>query len=184
MRNNKTETIKIKQMKYNNDQIEYILIRKRIKNIYIQIKDKKVIVKVPFKIKENSVEKLIYEKSKWIYEKLEEDKRKNFSDSSVVTEEDIHKLERNVDNLVKKYIGLTGLYPNKVRIRNIKSAWGTCSSNKNITISLRLINKSDDAIEYVVLHEICHLKHMNHSKEFWDLVEKHMPEYKKIRKEL
>ena len=46
-----------------------------------------------------------------------------------------------------------------------------------------LIKYSEKAIRYVILHELCHIKHMNHSKEFWKLVEKYMPEYKEIQKE-
>ena len=49
---------------------------------------------------------------------------------------------------------------------------------------MKLANKDAKVIEYVVLHEMCHLKHMNHSKNFWNLVEKNMPEYKKYRKML
>ena len=74
--------------------------------------------------------------------------------------------------------------PNKVRIRNLKYAWGSCSSNRNISINLQLAKKEEKAIEYVVLHEMCHLIYMNHSKKFWDLVEKYMPKYKEYRKTL
>ena len=72
---------------------------------------------------------------------------------------------------------------NKITIKEIKYAWGSCSSKKNITINLELIKYSQKAIRYVILHELCHIKHMNHSKEFWKLVEKYMPEYKEIQKE-
>ena len=78
----------------------------------------------------------------------------------------------------------TGLKPDLWRIRDIHSAWGSCSSKKTITLSLNLIQKREEVIEYVILHELCHLKHMNHSKDFWNLVESNMPEYKSYRKEL
>ena len=83
-----------------------------------------------------------------------------------------------------KYTQITGLAPKEWRIRNIKTAWGTCSSNKNITISSNLAKFNRETIEYVVLHELSHLKHMNHSKAFWQMVEGHMPNYKEIRKQL
>ena len=85
--------------------------------------------------------------------------------------------------ITKKYIDKI-VEPNKIRIRNIKYAWGSCSSNKNITINLKLVNKSEEEIKYVALHELCHLKYMNHSDKFWNLVEKYMPNYKEIRKQL
>ena len=58
------------------------------------------------------------------------------------------------------------------------------SSNKNITINLKLAKKEEEVIEYVIVHEMCHLKYMNHSKEFWRLVENYIPEYKKYRASL
>ena len=72
--------------------------------------------------------------------------------------------------------------PKKVRIKELKYAWGSCSSNKNISINLKLAIKEEKAVEYVVLHEMCHLIHMNHSKSFWNLVEKNMPKYKEYKK--
>ena len=77
---------------------------------------------------------------------------------------------------------MKSIQPNKVRIKDIKYAWGSCSSNRNISISKQLAPKDEKVIEYVVLHEMCHLKYMNHSKNFWDLVETYMPEYKEYRK--
>lgn len=78
----------------------------------------------------------------------------------------------------------TGLSPVECNIKNLKSTWGICSSNKKISINLNLMAYSRHVIEYVCLHEICHLKHMNHSKEFWNMVEKYMPDYKIAKKEL
>ncbi len=85
---------------------------------------------------------------------------------------------------MQKYEMLTGLNPEKWRIRKINTAWGSCSSNKNITISSNLAKFDRQTIEYVVLHELTHLKYMNHSKEFWQMVENYMPNYKQIRKQL
>ncbi len=85
---------------------------------------------------------------------------------------------------MQKYGILTGLNPEKWRIRKINTAWGSCSSNKNITISSNLAKFDRQTIEYVVLHELTHLKYMNHSKEFWKMVESYMPNYKQIRKQL
>lgn len=77
---------------------------------------------------------------------------------------------------------LVGLRPKEYRIKKLKRAWGNCSSKKVIAINMEVAKHSREFIKYVVLHEVCHLKHMNHSKQFWTLVEKHMPDYKKIKK--
>ena len=80
------------------------------------------------------------------------------------------------------YSGIT--YNFVPHIKKTKSIWGSCSSNRKITINQNLMMYSRKAIDYVVLHEICHLKYMNHSKKFWAMVEKYMPDYKEAEKEL
>ena len=92
--------------------------------------------------------------------------------------------EREVEAAMEKMRKITGLAPEEYRIKKVKTSWGSCSSNKKISINQDLMMYSRHAIEYVVLHELCHLKHMNHSKKFWALVEKYMPDYKDAEKEL
>ena len=157
-------------------QIEY----RKIKNLYIQVKNGEVIVKSPRYVTKRYIEAVIKEKEKWILKKLEE----NREEERNYTKEDVKKLESKLNIICPKLIKKTGLQPNKIRIRNIKYAWGSCSNNKNITINLKLIDKSDEEIVYVVLHELCHLRYMNHSEKFWALVGKYMPNYKEIRKKL
>ena len=165
----------------NNKKITQYEIRySKIKNVYIQIKDGKVIIKAPKRISEKELEKIIEKKSGWIEKNLEKTSQKQ-EKSPLYTEEQFKKIvEKNASELINS----TGLIPRKIRIRDIKYAWGSCSNNKNITINKKLISYSELAIRYVILHELCHLKYMNHSKEFWSLVQKYMPEYKKAKAEL
>ncbi|HHW69703.1 MAG TPA: M48 family metallopeptidase [Tenericutes bacterium] len=73
----------------------------------------------------------------------------------------------------------------KIKIRKMKTRWGVCNrSNNTITLNSNLIRYSIDKIDYVIIHELCHFTHFNHSKDFWKLVEKYCPEYKKIRRDL
>ncbi|MFR1777261.1 MAG: M48 family metallopeptidase [Clostridia bacterium] len=162
--------------------IEYNIVYGKIKNLYIHVKDGNVIVKAPKYISKEYIDNIIDKKRDWILKKLEE--TKTVKKEREYTNKDIEKLKNKLDVIFKELIEETNLIPNKVRIRNIKCAWGSCSSNKNITINLKLVDRQDIEIKYVVLHELCHLKYMNHSEKFWNLVEKYMPEYKKIRKEL
>ena len=92
--------------------------------------------------------------------------------------------EKEVEASFEKMRKLTGLAPEEYRIKKIKTAWGTCSSRKKITINQDIVMYSRKALDYVVLHEICHLKYMNHSKNFWNMVAKYMPDYKKAEEEL
>ena len=92
--------------------------------------------------------------------------------------------EREVENAMEKTRKMVGLAPEEYKIKKVKTSWGSCSSNKKITINQDLVMYSRKAIEYVILHEVCHLKYMNHSKKFWNMVEKYMPDYKEAEKEL
>jgi len=67
---------------------------------------------------------------------------------------------------------------NKIKITSAKTRWGSCTSQKNLNFSYRLIQADSKAIDYVIVHELAHLKYMNHSKQFWNHVEEMMSDYK------
>lgn len=162
----------------NNTILEYEIKYSKIKNIYIQIKNGKIIIKAPKRVSKKEIEKIVEQKSEWIQKTLEKEIKKQ-KKKELYTKEEFKKIiEKNANELIKE----TGLKPNKITIKQIKYAWGSCSSKKNITLNLELIKYSQQAIRYVILHELCHLKYMNHSKDFWNLVEKYMPDYKQIKK--
>ncbi len=73
-------------------------------------------------------------------------------------------------------------YP-QLKIRKMKTRWGVChKAKKIITLNSELVNFSNSVIKYVIIHELCHLVHLNHSEKFWQLVAKYCPDYKKIKK--
>lgn len=85
---------------------------------------------------------------------------------------------------VKKYSNIMKLYPKEVKINSAKTRWGSCSNKGVINFSWLLVMANEAAIDYVVIHELSHLKHMNHSRDFWRLVGQYEPDYKKRREEL
>ena len=161
------------------DNLEYEIKYSKIKNVYIQIKDGKVIVKAPRRVSKKEIEKILEQKSEWIRKTMEKETKKQEKKPLYKKEKFKEIVEKHANELVKQ----TGLVPNKITIKQIKYAWGSCSNKKNITINLELIKYSEQAIRYVILHEFCHIKYMNHSKDFWNLVAKYMPDYKLVKKE-
>ena len=97
----------------------------------------------------------------------------------------VEKLKVILDEYLEKYTKLLNTNINYYQIKKISSAWGIYHKKENyITFNFDLIEKDIKCIEYVVLHELCHIFYMNHQKDFWTLVEKYMPDYKIRRKNL
>ena len=89
-----------------------------------------------------------------------------------------------IPNRVAEISQKHGFKFNSVKIKNLSSRWGSCSSKKNLSFNLKLMYFNHKVIDYVIVHELCHLKVMNHSAKFWKLVEEIIPNYRKYRSEL
>ena len=87
-------------------------------------------------------------------------------------------LVRAPRRLAKREIGLMGLRPAGITITGARTRFGSCSSKRRISFSFRLMQYPPEAIDYVVVHELAHLRHMNHSAQFYALIEQYMPDYK------
>ena len=86
--------------------------------------------------------------------------------------------EKFINEKVEKYQYRFNISPKEVKIKKQKNRWGSCSYDNKIMINWKLIMASEEAIEYVVVHEMCHMIHKNHSNKFWNLVGEIMPNYK------
>lgn len=80
--------------------------------------------------------------------------------------------------LTNKWTKIMGVAPEHISFRYSKNRWGSCSSTNRISFNYHLVKLSSSLIEYVVIHELAHILHQNHSKDFWKLVHKHLPDYK------
>lgn len=85
---------------------------------------------------------------------------------------------------IKFWAEQMNLHPAQVKFREQRTRWGSCSSRKIINLNWRLIVFNQEIIDYVIVHELAHLQHMNHSDRFWSLVEKYIADYKGIMKSL
>lgn len=165
------------------------LIRSRRKSLVIEITaDLKVVVRAPLKMPEKDINRILGEKSDWITKHLKEmeKRQKERENRAELSEQDIRllmtKAKRVLPPRIERYAKEIGVNYGKVTIRMQKSRWGSCSSKGNLNFNCLLMNAPEEILDYVIVHELCHRKEMNHSKEFWAEVEKILPDYKERRK--
>lgn len=126
------------------------------------------------------IENFVNKHEKWIERKM----KVGWTQGSPLQKSDTEILE--LKQKAKKYIPERVEYfakkfdkkYNKIKITSAKTRWGSCTSQKNLNFSYRLIQADSKAIDYVIVHELAHLKYMNHSKQFWNHVEEMMSDYK------
>jgi predicted metal-dependent hydrolase len=85
---------------------------------------------------------------------------------------------------LKRVSNETGLSYSSVAIRQQKTRWGSCSSRRLISLNARLLFLPADLVTYVLVHELCHTKHLNHSSRFWRLLESYLPDYRQLDRQL
>ena len=89
--------------------------------------------------------------------------------------------EKVIRERFEKLTAEMGLWPEKVTVKKMTASWGRCSSSGNISINAKVIFYPPECVDYVIIHELAHLRHMDHSPAFWGLVERFCPDWKSIR---
>lgn len=205
-------------MKYRLDNIEIdvIIERKKIKNIYFRIKeDLKLYISCGYLCSDKYIEKLLNDnknsikkmynnmlnktnikkniyylgtKMNYIHnDKICIDGLNIYGPSIEIINDYLEKNSINIfkDRLNSLIIQFSNLPNFRLRTRHMKTRWGVCNkSSMTVTLNTELIHKDVSLIDYVIIHELCHFKYMDHSKEFWNEVEKYYPYYKLARKRL
>lgn len=168
------------------------IIRSNRKTLAIQINpDLSVTVRAPMYAPQSDIERILIEKESWIQKHIEkireqEAKKKEIQGESVeseyLTNEEIKKLAdkalQHIPKRVSYYAKQIGVTYGKITIRNQKTRWGSCSGKGNLNFNCLLMLTPPEVIDYVIVHELCHRKEMNHSGAFRAEVEKILPDYK------
>ena len=167
------------------------VIRSNRKTVAIQVNsDLSVTVRAPRSASEKDIEEILKRKEAWIskhIEKIKKTKERLEAESTEkLTREKVIALAEEalkvIPARVEYFAKVIGVTYGKITIRNQKTRWGSCSSKGNLNFNCLLMLAPPEVLDYVVVHELCHRKQMNHSKAFWSEVEKVLPDYKEARK--
>lgn len=147
--------------------------------------DGRLIVTAPVLIGKRMIEKMIEEKREWILEKRDA-MLADYKSKPDRTTKQIAEDKKNALRLVNDRIAHFNLHYrctwNRIAIRNQQSRWGSCSSKKNLNFHYKIALLPPHLADYLIVHELCHLAQMNHSKAFWDLVAQTVPDWRERRK--
>lgn len=171
-------------------EIEYTLkISKRARKIRLAIYcDGRFVVTVPNRVDQEVVYRFIAQKASWIVDKIEYFKDHPVKQSAKGDGADFLKHKAAALSLIKAKIEyFNNIYRfsfGRITIRNQKTRWGSCSRRGNLSFNYKIVLMPEEIADYIIVHELCHLKEFNHSERFWNLVSKVIPDYKEIRKTL
>ena len=165
--------------------IEYEVIRSERKTFALQIKDGRLIARVPLRARRVDVERFIYSHREWIEEHLEIYRKRKalYADLKPLTENELGELGEKarevIPSRVEHFSRLLGVDYGKISIRNQLTRWGSCSSSGNLSFNCLLMLAPPEVLDAIVAHELCHRKEMNHSKRFYAHLLSIYPEYHK-----
>lgn len=186
------------------------VIKSRRRSLVLEIINKgDIVVKAPYIISGSRIKSFLQSRSGWISSRLRQiDKSiKEYPltpgskipfkgkdiELFILDSKDIKKelkdwyktrAREEITTLVNRYSKLLKVNVNRIYIREQKTRWGSCSSKGNLSFNWKIILTRPELINYLVIHEMCHMIHMNHSKEYWKLVSVYDRDYRRHRKEL
>lgn len=161
--------------------MEYEVVYSGRKTLSLCVKDCKVIVKAPYGTKKQRIENLVLSHVDWINKHIEKQRKKSEKIDSLDDDKiaELRKLAKEIlPQKVAYYANIMGLKYGRITITGAKKRFGSCSSKGNLAFSYLLMLYPEEAIDYVVVHELAHLVELNHSPRFYKVVENILPDYK------
>ena len=176
------------------EEIEVEIIRSKRRSMAIQIRtDGSVVVRVPMHASDRAIKRFVSAHARWIADNRGEmfERRKKLADNPYdipawesLSAADKKIAKQKIMEHVDYYARRMEIDYGSISMRNQKSRWGSCSSKGNLNFNYRLAYLPEELLDYVVVHELAHRRHMDHSAAFWEDVETYYPAYKKCRQML
>ena len=146
-----------------------------------------VIVRAPMRMPKRDISKFVEDHRDWI-EKHKTKMEQQLAEKPLLKKLSVEEVQTLADRAldviparVRHYAPIVGVTYGRITIRNQKSRWGSCSSKGNLNFNCLLMLAPESVRDYVVVHELCHRKHMNHSPEFWQAVEQAIPGWRSAK---
>ena len=173
-------------------EIRISVIRSARKSLGLEVRDANtVLARIPTRVSDRELKAFVENHRSWILEKTEvmaerEEKRKSTPapPPELLSKTDRMKIQLKIGKRVRHYCEAMGVTVGYVTVKNQKTRWGSCSAKGNVNFNYQLAFLPDELLDYVVIHELAHRRHMNHSRAFWAEVEKYCPDYLERREQL
>lgn len=161
--------------------MEYKVIKSNRKTMTLSVNDNlEVTVKAPIFVSNSSIDDFVKRNALWINNAIDNKKKQleKFDISDDEIDALVKKAKAVIPSRVEHYSNLMNINPTGVKITKAKKRFGSCNGKNSLCFSCYLMLYPNEAVDYVVVHELAHIKHHNHSKDFYSLISKYMPEYK------
>lgn len=167
--------------------ISYKLVLSGRKTLAIHVKpDGSVEVRGPFRLSKAKADAFVEAKADWIYKTQQRLVEQNQKKQPInLSREEVEQYKKEAASLFQArcnyFADKMGVQYQQIKINQAKTRWGSCNSKGNLHFTFRLVFAPAELVDYVIVHELAHLKEFNHSPRFWAVVEKVLPDYKERR---
>ncbi len=165
---------------------DYTLIRAKRHTMSLQLdRDGRAVVRAPYGVKKEFIDRFVAEHEGWLARAREKQQNRRLAHPEPTDEERKALIARAKEYLpmrVDYWSGIMGLTPTGLKITSARTRFGSCSGKNSLCFSWRLMQYPPEAIDYVVVHELAHIRHHDHSPAFYALIERYMPDWRERMK--
>lgn len=165
-------------LRYGDSTIPYVVVKsKRRKTSEIRVDESGVEIRTPVYKKDSEIQDILDSKKQWIFKKQLEFKERKKHRQFKTTLKDSY-----IENQIQKLAIKIGVMPTKTVIKPLKGRWGSATEKGVINLNSSILKAPKPVIDYIIVHELCHLKIKDHSRRYWNLVGRSMPDYEKHKR--